>query len=334
MTSPSFNPYHEWLGIDPSISAPDHYQLIGVPRDEQNPETISRAADAAMSRVRQVRPGDKSQEWARVLDELREAKSCLTNQGRRGEYDRQLPPATRPEPSAMAPTNNASPSASNYSPSSQAPTTDSPHAPTAGSPMANTSAPVPMPSTPHAAAHDVGQPDSNGNASPMATPATAYGQPANAWPNANVPMAGYSPPANPTPAANSTPMASPVPMAGYATPMPSQAPYAGHPAPMASPAIGQPSAMSGYGNAPYANANYGMYPGFSPAPFAQPNGGSVVTSPQQAAPQAVSAWGQSPYGVASPQQAPMASAVPTAYAPALGVPAIGYASPAAPSASP
>lgn len=93
----SFNPYVEWLGLDPSITRPNHYQLFCLEECESDQEKISQAADRAMSKVRGFRPGEHAQAWAMLLDELKQAKSCLTESVLKDLYDQQL--NSDPEPS-------------------------------------------------------------------------------------------------------------------------------------------------------------------------------------------------------------------------------------------
>ena len=91
-TSPAqkFSGYHEWLGLDPAIARPDYYQLVALDPSERDADTIRAAADRAISKVRACRPGPRAAQWAALLDELKAAKDCLTNPGKRAEYDRKL----------------------------------------------------------------------------------------------------------------------------------------------------------------------------------------------------------------------------------------------------
>lgn len=88
--SDGFDPYREWLDLDVSIAPIDHYELLGLKRFESDPGAISDAADRTLSLVRSFRPGDNSQAWARLLDEITAAKNCLLDDVSRAAYDRAL----------------------------------------------------------------------------------------------------------------------------------------------------------------------------------------------------------------------------------------------------
>jgi len=90
MSDDSFNPYHEWLGLDRSATQPSYYQLLGLHPGEQSTQRIADAAKRAMARVRSFRPGHRGAQWARIQEEIASAASCLSDPSRRAEYDRQL----------------------------------------------------------------------------------------------------------------------------------------------------------------------------------------------------------------------------------------------------
>lgn len=90
MSDATFNPYHQWLGLERSISRPNHYQLLGVDPSEQNAERIAQAANRALVKVRSCSPGSRNAEWTRLIEQITAAATCLCDPVRRGEYDRQL----------------------------------------------------------------------------------------------------------------------------------------------------------------------------------------------------------------------------------------------------
>ena len=98
MTSPTpdFNPYHAWLGLDRSITKPNYYQLLGINPQERDAGRIAAAAQRAATRVRGFRPGSRSAEWARVLDEIDAARLCLADPVKRADYQRQQTAAGGP----------------------------------------------------------------------------------------------------------------------------------------------------------------------------------------------------------------------------------------------
>ena len=90
MSDDRFNPYYEWLGLDRSLGQPNYYQLLGVDPAEQNTQRIAAAANRTIARVRSCRPGPRGAQWAKLLEEVTAAASCLSDPVRRAEYDRQL----------------------------------------------------------------------------------------------------------------------------------------------------------------------------------------------------------------------------------------------------
>jgi predicted nucleic acid-binding Zn ribbon protein len=102
----SFNPYYEWLGIQPSEQPADHYRLLGIARFEGNTRVIERAADRQMGFVRQFQAKHPA-EVADLLSQLSLARITLTNGEKKLLYDNSLkirqvrlqplPPMTVPE---------------------------------------------------------------------------------------------------------------------------------------------------------------------------------------------------------------------------------------------
>jgi hypothetical protein len=88
MVTDDFNPFEQWLGV--STDSPDYYELLGLRPEESDRSRIAAAADRAIARVRSHRPGDRSVEWAWLLDELRSIKQTLTDPLRKEEYDAAL----------------------------------------------------------------------------------------------------------------------------------------------------------------------------------------------------------------------------------------------------
>ncbi len=86
----SFNPYREWLGLETDASPLSHYQLLDLPLFEDDVTKIHAAADRALARVRAHRPGAQAQKWARLLDDLAQAKACLGDLARKSVYDQSL----------------------------------------------------------------------------------------------------------------------------------------------------------------------------------------------------------------------------------------------------
>ncbi len=92
-----FNPYREWLGVETLRGeTPDHYRLLGLEPFEPDAERIGPAADAAMARIRRIRPGVHLADWSLLLDQLGEAKTCLLDKASKAAYDAQLAKSDRP----------------------------------------------------------------------------------------------------------------------------------------------------------------------------------------------------------------------------------------------
>lgn len=105
-----FDPYHRWLGIPPGHRPPTYYQLLGVSPTESDLEVIHAAALRQSAYVRNFQSGAHAEAASRILSELAEARSTLTDQVRRRQYDARLasvgesqvtpPTATVPDTSA------------------------------------------------------------------------------------------------------------------------------------------------------------------------------------------------------------------------------------------
>lgn len=94
----SFDPYFEWLGIESGSQPPDHYRLLGLKQFESDTELIGRAADAAMAKVRRIRPGVNLTEWSQMLDRLGATKTCLLDPASKQAYDASLTEGPQPQP--------------------------------------------------------------------------------------------------------------------------------------------------------------------------------------------------------------------------------------------
>ena len=88
----TFDPYLEWLGIEPHEHPIEHYRLLGVARFESEPVTINAAADERMRHVRSFQTGPRGKLTQQLLNELAAAKLCLLNGEARARYDAALQP--------------------------------------------------------------------------------------------------------------------------------------------------------------------------------------------------------------------------------------------------
>lgn len=94
--------YAEWLGMSTAMRPPSHYQLLGLKDFESDRAKIVAAAEASQSKMHGVAPGNRLDEWQRILDELSVAKLVLCDAARRGQYDGQLRSRLASRPAAAA----------------------------------------------------------------------------------------------------------------------------------------------------------------------------------------------------------------------------------------
>ncbi len=85
--SDAFDPYLEWLGIEPHEHPPDHYRLLGIARFERDRRMIEAAADQRMAYVRSFQTGPRVKFTQKMLNELAGAKLCLLNPNTKTTYD-------------------------------------------------------------------------------------------------------------------------------------------------------------------------------------------------------------------------------------------------------
>lgn len=115
-----FDPYHRWLGIAPDHRPADHYQLLGIPRFESDPEVIASSADRQMAHVRSFQSGRHMDLTQRVLNELAAARACLLSVEQKAKYDARLrtvygpanalpgpPPGAKTPPAVASPTGSS-----------------------------------------------------------------------------------------------------------------------------------------------------------------------------------------------------------------------------------
>lgn len=112
MANRVFDPYYEWLGIQPSEQPADFYRLLGIAQFEPNEAVIQRAADRQMGYIRQFQ-AKHPMEVAELMSELSLARLTLCDGEKKAAYDRSLktpdkqakpdaPPATSPAPTAAS----------------------------------------------------------------------------------------------------------------------------------------------------------------------------------------------------------------------------------------
>src|SRR5688500_13687725 len=85
--SDSFDVYAEWLHIPGGNRAPNHYELLGLPLLENDPECIRNAYWERFSLVRRYEIGNYGERALRLLEELSQAFQCLSDADAKRRYD-------------------------------------------------------------------------------------------------------------------------------------------------------------------------------------------------------------------------------------------------------
>ncbi|MFP6753180.1 MAG: hypothetical protein VB855_15970 [Pirellulaceae bacterium] len=92
-----FDPFCEWLEIEPHEHPVDHYRLLGLRRFESDPEMIEAAADERMKKTRSFQTGPRGRFTQPILNALSQARLCLADPEERASYDGQLRSAEQVE---------------------------------------------------------------------------------------------------------------------------------------------------------------------------------------------------------------------------------------------
>ncbi|MFN0019978.1 MAG: hypothetical protein ACKVP0_17100 [Pirellulaceae bacterium] len=98
-----FDPYREWLGIEPHELPADHYRLLGVPPFEPDVGKIAAAADVRMKLIRSNQTGPRGAFTYTLLNEITAAKLCLLSPVAKTQYDRFLQERMNSRNAASAP---------------------------------------------------------------------------------------------------------------------------------------------------------------------------------------------------------------------------------------
>ena len=82
-----FDPYYKWLGIPPAEQPPTYYRLLGIRREETDAEVIANAADRMMRQLRKYQSGPQATLSQKLLNEVAQAKYCLSDPEKRAAYE-------------------------------------------------------------------------------------------------------------------------------------------------------------------------------------------------------------------------------------------------------
>ena len=88
--SDDFNPYRKWLGIPKNRMPANHYDILGVSLNEEDPEVIRTAAEQRRSYVEQQRGLGHDKAVKKILYQLDEAEMTLVDSELRRDYDKRL----------------------------------------------------------------------------------------------------------------------------------------------------------------------------------------------------------------------------------------------------
>ena len=87
---PDFDPYQEWLDIDPALVPPNFYDLLGLNRFESDAQKIQDAFEDRLASVRTRQTGPRGKYTQDLLNEIARARICLLNEKTKSEYDDSL----------------------------------------------------------------------------------------------------------------------------------------------------------------------------------------------------------------------------------------------------
>jgi hypothetical protein len=79
--------YRKWLGIKSEQRPPDHYELLRLPKFEDDSAKIRKHYRKVNEHIRQFATGEHAKQSQDLLNELARAMLCLTDARRKAEYD-------------------------------------------------------------------------------------------------------------------------------------------------------------------------------------------------------------------------------------------------------
>ncbi len=107
------NPFAEWLGLNPKIANPHHFQLLGISTKMTDPAEIRKAVDAGVKRnlelLKKVPPGDHDELILLVKQRLMLAQKILLDTNTRQVYLEKLNQQIKAQQSGKSPTLHSPP---------------------------------------------------------------------------------------------------------------------------------------------------------------------------------------------------------------------------------
>ena len=80
------NPYQKWLGVNSVGPTPDYFELLGISRDESDPETIKASAVLQARKLKPYRDGKYAAPCEKILKRIQKAYKVLANPVTRQDY--------------------------------------------------------------------------------------------------------------------------------------------------------------------------------------------------------------------------------------------------------
>lgn len=85
-----FNPYIDWLEIDPALCPPNYYDLLGIAPFESNRQVIEEAFEQRLALIRTFQTGPRGALTQDIINEVMRARLCLLDTTNKQKYDHGL----------------------------------------------------------------------------------------------------------------------------------------------------------------------------------------------------------------------------------------------------
>ena len=89
-TSGNFDPYHKWLGLPPGKWMPNHFELLGLSIDEEDPSVIELAIKRQRDFMKGMRGGKFPELVNQILIQIQDAEITLLEPDSRRLYVREM----------------------------------------------------------------------------------------------------------------------------------------------------------------------------------------------------------------------------------------------------
>lgn len=82
--------WNQWLGRAGKARWSNYYELLQLPVGFDDPKHVAAVAERLLARVRSCDPGDRGEDWQKVIRQLKSAKAILTDASKKAVYDQKL----------------------------------------------------------------------------------------------------------------------------------------------------------------------------------------------------------------------------------------------------